>query len=88
VQRAAATDDVGASLESKHDHAPTEAARELTRKARKEKKKKEKKKEKREEKKMKQPPSVAAFADAELPPILYPPSFVDVAGSAVVTEEK
>jgi hypothetical protein len=87
VQRTAATDDVGASLEPKHDHAPTEAARELTRKARKEKKKKEKKKEKREEKKKKQPASVAAFGDAEMPPVLYPFTFVDVAGSAVATEE-
>jgi hypothetical protein len=87
VQRTAATDDVGASLEPKHDHAPTEAARELTRKARKEKKKKEKKKEKREEKKKKQPASVAAFGDAEMPPVVYPFTFVDVAGSAVATEE-
>jgi hypothetical protein len=34
VQRALATDDAGASLEPKHDHAPTEAAKELTRKER------------------------------------------------------
>jgi hypothetical protein len=50
VQRAAATDGAGASLEPKYDHAPTEAARELTMKERKEKKKEEKKKKKKEEK--------------------------------------
>jgi hypothetical protein len=48
VHRTAAADGAGASLEPKHDHAPTEAARELTRKERKEKNKKEKKKEKKE----------------------------------------
>jgi hypothetical protein len=42
LQRAAAIDHTGASLEPKHDHVPTEAARESARKERNEKKMKKK----------------------------------------------
>jgi hypothetical protein len=48
----------------------------------------EKKEDKRKEKKKKQAASVAACGDAEVPPVLYPFNFLDVAGSAVATEEK
>jgi hypothetical protein len=74
--------------EEKRFEAQQRAAQQKKRQKEEKKEKKEMKKEKREKKNKIQVDCAAASGDADVPCILYPLTFVGVAGSAVGTEEK